>query len=35
MTRYLFLKSDKTGHKKITNAGIDVRLLPLLSMRYV
>ena len=35
MTRYLFLKSDRAGHRKITNAGIDVRLLPLLSMRYV
>jgi len=35
MTRFLFLKSDRIGRKKIENAGIDVRLLPLLSMRYV
>ena len=35
MTRFLFLKTDRLGHKKTTNGGIDVRLLPLLSARYV
>ena len=40
MTRFLFLKSDRVGHKNgsrrgVSNDGIDVRLLPLLSARYV
>lgn len=35
MTRFLFLKADRSGYKKTANGGIDVRLLPLLSMRYV
>jgi len=40
MTRFLFLKSDRIGHKNgsrrgVSNAGIDVRLLSLLSARYV
>ena len=40
MTRYLFLKMDLSGHKSapkrtLDNAGIDVKLLPLLSARYV
>jgi len=35
MTRFLFLKADRIGSKKTANAGIDVRLLPLLSTRYV
>ncbi len=40
MTRYLFLKADRIGHKSgskrgVENDGIDVRLLLLLSTRYV
>ncbi len=40
MTRFLFLKCDRIGHKNgsrrgISNAGIDVKLLSLLSARYV
>lgn len=40
MTRFLFLKFERIGHqwgsrRGIANAGIDVRLLPLLSTRYV
>ena len=35
MTRFLFLKSDTAGYKKTANDGIDVRLLHLLSARYV
>ncbi|MDH3472223.1 MAG: hypothetical protein OEM59_00915 [Rhodospirillales bacterium] len=40
MTKYLFLKfahgSDKHAqHRKPTNDGIDIRLLQLLSARYV
>ncbi len=40
MTRYLFLKADRIGHKNgtkrgVENGGIDVRLLLLLSTRYV
>ena len=40
MTRYLFLKSERIGHKNgsrrgVSNDGIDVKLLSLLSARYV
>ena len=40
MTRYLFLKADRIGHKNgtkrgVENGGIDVLLLLLLSTRYV
>ena len=35
MTRYLFLKADRIGYNKTANDGIDVRLLPLLGMRFV
>ena len=39
MTKYLFLKSDFSGprgaKRHLNNAGIDVKLLPLLSARYV
>ena len=40
MTRFLFLKSERVGHKSGTrrgvhNGGIDVKLLPLLTARYV
>ncbi len=40
MTRFLFLKCDRIGHKNgsrrgVANAGIDVKLLSLLSQRYV
>jgi hypothetical protein len=40
MTRFLFLKCDRIGHKNgsrrgVSNAGIDVKLLSLLSARYV
>ncbi len=40
MTRYLFLKADRIGHKNgskrgVANDGIDVRLLQLLTARYV
>jgi len=40
MTRFLFLKADRIGHKNgshrdISNGGIDVKLLSLLSARYV
>ena len=40
MTRYLFLKAERIGHKNgskrgVANDGIDVRLLQLLSARYV
>lgn len=40
MTRYLFLKVDRSGHENgshrgLSNAGIDIRLLLLLSTRYV
>ena len=40
MTRYLFLKADRIGHKNgsnrgVANEGINVRLLQLLTTRYV
>lgn len=40
MTRFLFLKSELIGHKSgthrsVSNGGIDVKLLPLLTARYV
>ncbi len=40
MLRYLFLKADRLGHpasshRKVENGGIDAKLLPLLSARYV
>jgi len=40
MTRYLFLKCERVGHKsgsrrRVSNDGIDVRLLSLLTARYV
>lgn len=40
MTRFLFLKADwanrkTTAERGVANAGIDVKLLPLLSARYV
>lgn len=40
MTKYLFLKADFSGPKnapkrRLDNEGIDVKLLPLLSARYV
>ncbi len=40
MTRYLFLKADRIGHKNgtkrgVDHDGIDVRLLLLLNTRYV
>jgi hypothetical protein len=40
MTRFLFLKSDLAGHKNgsrrsVSNGGIDVKLLSLLTARYV
>ena len=40
MTRFLFLKAERIGHKNgshraVSNGGIDVKLLPLLSARYV
>jgi hypothetical protein len=40
MTHFLFLKAERLGHKsgtqrRVSNDGIDVRLLSLLSARYV
>ena len=40
MTHFLFLKCERIGHKNgsrrgVANDGIDVRLLSLLSARYV
>jgi hypothetical protein len=40
MTSFLFLKSERVGHKngshrKVSNGGIDVKLLSLLTARYV
>ena len=40
MTRFLFLKAARVGHKNgswrgVSNDGIDVKLLSLLSARYV
>ena len=40
MTRFLFLKAERKGHKNgarrgVSNDGIDVRLLSLLTARYV
>jgi hypothetical protein len=40
MTRFLFLKFGRIGHKngsirRVSNSGIDVKLLSLLSARYV
>lgn len=40
MTRFLFLKADwirptNGARRGVDNAGIDVRLLPLLTARYV
>ena len=40
MTRFLFLKSERTGHQNgshrtVSNDGIDVKLLSLLTARYV
>ncbi len=40
MTRYLFLKFDRIGHKSaprrgIANSGLDIKMLLLLGTRYV
>ncbi len=40
MTRYLFLKFDRIGHlsaprRHVANSGFDIKLLLLLSTRYV
>jgi hypothetical protein len=40
MTRFLFLKSEFIGHKngsirRVSHGGIDVKLLSLLTARYV
>jgi hypothetical protein len=40
MTRFLFLKAERKGHKNgsrrgVSNDGVDVRLLSLLTARYV
>lgn len=40
MTGFLFLKSERVGHKngsrrRITDGGIDAKLLSLLSARYI
>ncbi len=40
MTRYLFLKFDRTGHvsaprRRVANSGFDIKMLLLLATRYV
>ncbi len=40
MTRYLFLTFDRIGHvsaphRRVANSGFDIKLLLLLSTRYV